>query len=175
MTEVRLRPWRASDAPWIQPIRHEPHLRRWSSMGDDVEAWIERQRAGARGPSRAICVAGDERPLGKIALRLPGHASQATTCAAIGPDDGPLGELSYWLLPAARGRGLATAAVRAMASWAVAHTDLRGLVLDIEAANPASQRLAQRLGAQRRSPTRYERDRLGECRELIVFVLELAR
>lgn len=112
---------------------------------------------------------------GKIALRLLGHASEATSVAAIRPDDGPLGELSYWLLPAARGRGLATAAVRAMASWAVEHTDLHGLVLDIEATNRASQRLAERLGAHRRSPTRYQRDRLGQRREMVVYVLALGR
>ena len=173
--DVWLREWRASDAPAIAAIRDEPHLRRWSSMGDDVPGWIERQRAGVRGPSRAICAAGDDRALGKIALRLPAHASAATTCAAIAPDDAPAGELSYWLLAAARGRGLAGAAVREMVAWAKAHTGLRSVVLDVEAANGASQRLAVALGAQRREPTRRELDHLGEERELIVFVLPVAR
>ena len=175
MAEITLREWRASDAPSIAAIRAEPHLRRWSSMGDDVAGWIERQRAGARGPSRAICVAGEDRALGKIALRMPGHASEATSCAAIAAADAPVGELSYWVLPEARGRGLAGAAVREMVSWAAAHTDLRSVVLDVEATNAASRRLAVALGAQRRAPTRRERDRLGESRELIVFVLAVVR
>ncbi len=175
MAEARLRAWRASDAPWIEPIREDPHLRAWSSMGDDVAAWIERQRAGIRGPSRAICAPGGDRPLGKVALRLPGHASEATTCAAIAPGDAPVGELSYWILPAARGRGLAGAAVRELVAWAAVHTDLRSVVLDVEAANEASQRLAARLGAQRRRPTRHELDRFGERREMIVFLLAVER
>jgi RimJ/RimL family protein N-acetyltransferase len=106
--EVRLRPWRPEDAIDIAMMVEDDHLRRWSSMAEgSIEAWIARQRSGARGPSRAICLADDERAVGKIAVRLPGHASAATTCAAIVPADEPVGELSYWVAPAARGRGLA--------------------------------------------------------------------
>ena len=79
-------------------------------MDDDVPGWIERQRTESRGPSRAICLADDDRALGKMALRLPGHASPATSCDAIYAADAPVGELSYWLVPA-RGRGLAGAGV----------------------------------------------------------------
>jgi RimJ/RimL family protein N-acetyltransferase len=154
----------------------EKHIRRWSSMGDDIAAWIERQRTESRGPSRAICRAGDDdTALGKMALRLPGHASAATTCAAIRAEDAPVGELSYWLVPAARGGGLAGAAVMAMMRLAATETDLRTVVLDIEPSNLASVRLAQRLGAQRREPSRTEPDRAGIPRDLVVFVLPVRR
>jgi len=153
----------------------DPHIRRWSSLDADVSGWIERQRAEVRGPSRAICLAGDDRALGKVALRLPGHASPATTCAAIRAADHPAGELSYWLVPEARGRGLAAGAVALMMDLAAATTDLRSLVLDIEDTNAASLRLAQRLGAERRAPARVERDHTGAPRTLIVFVLTGAR
>jgi RimJ/RimL family protein N-acetyltransferase len=175
MPEVTLRPWRPSDAPAVAVMTADEHIRRWSSMGDDVAGWIERQRAQTRGPSRAICVAGDDRPLGKVALRLPGHASAATTCAAITPEDAPVGELSYWLTPAARGRGLARAAVLAMLDLAARETDLNTVVLDIEPANRASVRLAQRLGAQPRTPMRCEADRTGVPCTLAVYVLRIAR
>ncbi|HEX4011688.1 MAG TPA: GNAT family N-acetyltransferase [Solirubrobacteraceae bacterium] len=171
MIDVRLRPWRPEDAAWIAVMAGDPHVRRWSSLGDDVAAWIERERAEPRGPSRAICLLGDERPLGKIALRLPGHASPATTCAAMRPTDAPAGELSYWVVPDARGRGLAGAAVAAMMEQIVAGGPLRSVVLDIEEGNAASARVAERLGAQRRAPSRVELDRLGEPRTLTVYVL----
>jgi [ribosomal protein S5]-alanine N-acetyltransferase len=156
-------------------MRDDPHLRRWSSMADDLSSWIKRQRSGVRGPSWAICLPDDDRVLGKIALRMPGHASPATSCAAIVSGDQPVGELSYWLLPAARGRGLAEAAVRAMMQSVAATTNLRSVVLDIETTNSTSLRLAQRLDAERREPERIELDQAGAPRRLTVFVLHVPR
>jgi len=116
-------------------------------MGDDPVAWVQRQRSGARCPSRAICLSEDDRALGKIALRLPAHASPATTCEAVPASDRPAGELSYWLVPAARGRGLAGAAVTAMLATEVPGSAMRSVILDIEETNVPSIRLAERLGA----------------------------
>ena len=87
--------------------------------------------------------------------------------------DQPAGELSYWLVPEARGRGLACAAARMMISSVLVATGLRSVVLDIEAGNGPSMRLAERLGAERRSPTRVETDRSGTARTLVVYVLSV--
>ncbi|MDP9067425.1 MAG: GNAT family N-acetyltransferase [Actinomycetota bacterium] len=62
--------------------------------------------------------------------------------------DEKIGEVGYWLLPAARGRGVATTACRALAQYAF------GLGLErIEAvtsvANEASQRVLERVGFTR--------------------------
>jgi RimJ/RimL family protein N-acetyltransferase len=57
----------------------------------------------------------------------------------------------------------------------VVGTGLRSVVLDIEASNDRSMRLAERLGAQRRSPARVELDRSGMSRTLVVYVLAVAR
>ncbi len=168
---VMLRAWRAEDAPAIASMVDDEHIRRWSSLGTDVADWIARQRAGLRGPSRAICLADDDRALGKVALRMPGHASPATTCAAIRPPDAPAGELSYWIVPEARRRGLAGVAVIAMMESIGLDTGLRSVVLDVEMTNTASLRLAQRLGGERREPKRIELDRYGVPRTLVVFVL----
>lgn len=174
-TAVRLRPWRVEDAPDIAPMAEDEHIRRWSSMGTDVPAWIARQRAELRGASRAICLPGDDdRALGKVALRMPGHASPATTCPAIRPSDGPVGELSYWIVPAARGRSLAGAAVTAMMESIVAGAGLGSVVLDVEVTNLPSLRVAQRVGAQRREPERVELDRSGVPRRFVVFVLAVS-
>ena len=168
---ARLRPWRGDDAEDIAVMTADPHIRRWSSMGDDPVAWVQRQRSGARCPSRAICLSEDDRALGKIALRLPAHASPATTCEAVPASDRPAGELSYWLVPAARGRGLAGAAVTAMLATEVPGSAMRSVILDIEETNVPSIRLAERLGAQRREPSRVEIDRTGEPRRMVVYVL----
>jgi RimJ/RimL family protein N-acetyltransferase len=172
--DVMLREWRASDATRIAPMLTDPHLLKWSRMSEvGVDAWIAQQQGGATGPSLAICAADDDRALGKIALRLPGRASAATEGAAIRPADHPVGELSYWVLPDARGQGLATAAVRAMLERARDTTDIRAVVLDIERDNRPSLRLAQRLGAERRHPQRTEVDRRGTARTMVVFILHI--
>jgi acetyltransferase (GNAT) family protein len=54
-----------------------------------------------------------------VAVRLPQFASEAVRCAAVQAGDQRAGELSYWLLPDARGRGLALSAVTAMMKIAV--------------------------------------------------------
>jgi RimJ/RimL family protein N-acetyltransferase len=173
MAEVRLRPWRLQDADGVAVIIDDEHLRPWSTMGADLESWIRREIAEARGPSRAICLPDDDRALGRVAVRLPEFASDAVRCDAVHEGDQPAGELSYWLVPRVRRRGLAYAAVRMMMASVLAGTGLRSVVLDIEAGNVASERLAERLGAQRRAPTRVEVDRTGVALTLVVYVLAL--
>jgi len=87
--------------------------------------------------------------------------------------DQPAGELSYWVLPQARGRGVAGAAVALMLNRARRLGGVSSVVLDIEVDNLASVRVAQRLGAQRRQPERVEVDREGVKRTLVVFVIAL--
>jgi RimJ/RimL family protein N-acetyltransferase len=150
----------------------DPNVVKWSHIAEiGAERWVAEQREGRRGPSMAICGADEEAVLGKVALRLPGRASPATTCDAIRPGDHPVGELSYWVLPHARGRGVATAAVRAMLELARDIEGVRSVVLDIEPDNVASIRVAERVGATRREPPRVQDDRHGCPRTLVVFIV----
>ena len=99
MPEVRLRPWRLEAADDVAVMIDDEHLRPWSAMGDDLESWIRREIAEARGPSRVICLCDDDRALGRIAVRPPEFASDAVWCDAVHEADRPAGELSYWLVP----------------------------------------------------------------------------
>ncbi len=74
-------------------------------------------------------------------MRLPEFASEAVRCNAMRDSDQPAGELSYWLVPEARGRGLASAAVRLMMSIVASTTILRSVVLDVQATNVPSLQL----------------------------------
>jgi RimJ/RimL family protein N-acetyltransferase len=174
MTWVRLREWRAGDAAAIRPVLEDPEVVKWSQIAEvGPERWIAEQRLGRRGPSMAVCGSDHDEVLGKVALRLPGKASPATSCEAIRPADHPVAEMSYWVLPHARGRGVATAAAGAMLDLAHEIEDVRSVVLDIELANLVSVRVAERVGAARREPSRVESDRHGVPRELTVFIVEL--
>ena len=151
-------------------MTNDEYLRPWWWMADDLRTWLRREISEERGPTRAICLPDDDRALGRVAVRLPQFASEAVRCVAVQASDHPAGELSYWLLPDARGRGLASAAVTEMMKIA-ADAGLKALVLDIEEGNAASIRMAERLGAARRIPTRVHTDRFGNDRTMVVYVL----
>jgi RimJ/RimL family protein N-acetyltransferase len=55
-------------------------------------------------------------------------------------------ELSYWVAPAGRGGGAATAALEAAATWASALPGITRLRLVIHPDNPASRRVAEKAG-----------------------------
>jgi RimJ/RimL family protein N-acetyltransferase len=173
MAEVRLRRWRLEDAADVAVMASDEFAGPWSTMAADLEQWIRREVAEERGPTRAICLSDDDRALGRVALRPPELASDAVRCEAVRDSDQPAGELSYWLVPEARGRGLAYAAVKLMLDTVVPGCGLRSVVLDIEEGNEPSIRLADRLGAERRSPTRVKADPAGTLRTLVVYVLPL--
>jgi RimJ/RimL family protein N-acetyltransferase len=173
MPAVRLRRWRLEDIDDVIVMADDEWFGPWSTMGDDPLGWIEGEVAEARGPTRAICLPGDDRAIGRVALRTPEFASDAVRCAAIRDDDQPAGELGYWLVPSARGKGIALAAVKTMLETVAPASGVRSVVLDIEDGNTASMRLADRLGAERRSPTRVKSDPRGTDRTLVVYVLAL--
>ena len=159
-----------ADLDQIALMTDDEYLRPWWWMADDLTAWLRREISEERGPSRAICLPDDDHALGRVAIRLPPFASEAVRCAAVQTSDQPAGELSVWLLPDARGRGLAFAAVTEMMNIA-ADAELTSLVLDIEEGNVASIRVAERLGAVRRTPIRKHTDRFGDARTMVVYVL----
>jgi RimJ/RimL family protein N-acetyltransferase len=173
MTAARVRPWRLQDIDDVIVMADDEWFGPWSTMGQDPLGWIEREVAEERGPTRAICLPDDDRAIGRVALRTPEFASDAVRCAAIRDDDQPAGELSYWLVPSTRGKGIALVAVQTMLETVAPASEVRSVVLDIEEGNTASMRLADRLGAERRSPTRVKRDPHGADRTLVVYVLAL--
>jgi RimJ/RimL family protein N-acetyltransferase len=172
--DIRLRDWSQSDAGRVALIVDDPQVAKWSHLPElGPSQWITEQRSGRRGPSKAICTTDDAQVLGKVALRLPGRASAATRCSAIRSADQPAGELSYWVLPDARGRGVATAAALAALDLARDLATMRSVVLDVEIDNTPSLRIAERVGGERREPTRVESDRRGIPRTLVVYVVHL--
>lgn len=62
------------------------------------------------------------------------------------PDEDGRTEIGYDLVEAARGRGYATEALRALAGWALAHDDVRRLFAVVERANAPSRAVLERTG-----------------------------
>jgi [ribosomal protein S5]-alanine N-acetyltransferase len=139
---VVLRDWRDEDAPALEPVCGEWDVcaftsvpRAYSKAG--ALAWIERQRRKrSAGTVLALAIqdGDEERALGNVNL------------AGLG-DDGRAAEIGYWLVPEARGRGLATAAASLLIDWGLREHGLERIELAILPDNLASQRVARRLGA----------------------------
>ncbi|MGW1542932.1 GNAT family N-acetyltransferase [Streptomyces sp. NPDC002309] len=62
------------------------------------------------------------------------------------PDEDARAEIGYDLTEAARGRGYATEALRALADWALAREDVRSLFATVDVGNIPSQRVVERAG-----------------------------
>jgi RimJ/RimL family protein N-acetyltransferase len=140
--DVVLRDWRDADAPALAPVCGEWDVCAFSSVPwayseRDALAWIARQRRKrAAGTVLALAIQGrdDERALGNA--NLAGMR-----------EDGRTAEIGYWLVPEARGRGLATAATALLIDWGFETLGLERVEFAILPENRASQRVAERLGA----------------------------
>jgi RimJ/RimL family protein N-acetyltransferase len=134
-----LRPWEAGDARVVLEAFRDPEIQRWHLRAfgtlEEAGAWIA-QWAGRWRAERDACWAvtdGAGTVLGRVAVREVRLA------------DG-VGECAYWVLPAARNRGVASAATTEMARWALDELGLHRLFLLHSTANPASCRVAAKAG-----------------------------
>jgi RimJ/RimL family protein N-acetyltransferase len=102
---------------------------------DFVDSWIARYAVGrAEGTSEAFAIVdGDDTFLGlALAPRIDRIAATA--------------ELGYVVAPEARGRGVASEALRLLTEWSFATHDLIRLELHISVENEASKAVARRAG-----------------------------
>ncbi|MEV0830780.1 GNAT family N-acetyltransferase [Nonomuraea rubra] len=141
---VRLREWREADAPAVLRAFQAPDLRRqapWPVVTlKDASGWI----ASWDGVGHAFAVVEGERVVGNVAVtRLDSHGN---------------GWVSYWVVPEARGRGVAVAATELLARWAFDERGLYRLELGHRTNNPASCRVATKAGFL---PEGIERGKLG--------------
>jgi RimJ/RimL family protein N-acetyltransferase len=135
---VTLRQPDERDLPAIDAGIHDGDVVRWFGQpeGFAVEVLALNQTRWAEGsPTFAICEM-DGDCVGLVWLN-------------IGAGDVATGYVGYWLLPAARGRGLATRAVRLLSRLAVGELGIVHLRLLTEPANERSQRVAERCGFRR--------------------------
>jgi len=156
---VVLRPPRAGDAADLVDACADPLIERFvpslpSPCGDaEATAWIA---AAAGRPELVIADPDTDRLLGGCRLY---HLSTLDRTA----------ELGYWVAAPARGRGLATAAARALTDFAFRH-GLGRLEILTRPDNPASQRVALAAGYRwegRRRGVEYGRD--GRRHDLVAF------
>ncbi|MEU1424812.1 GNAT family N-acetyltransferase [Kitasatospora sp. NPDC005751] len=144
--DIQLHPWgrltdvRGGVVPGLLAAAADPEIARWNPLRATdragAEAYLDRCDAGwADGATAAFAVVGAAGGtlLGNCALRWVDRA------------DG-LAMIGYWLLPAARGRGVATRAVRAVTGWGIATAGTRRIEIAHAVGNDTSCRVAERCG-----------------------------
>ncbi|OIK04124.1 GNAT family N-acetyltransferase [Streptomyces monashensis] len=136
---LQLRPWHLDDADTLLTAAQDPAIRRWNRLAvdsrEDALARIERMHARWRAETFAVW-----------AVAAPG--GPAVGLCAWGDIDLRAGsaEIVYWLLPEARGGGIAAEATRRVSEWALDDLGLHRLRLCHSVANPASCRVAEKAG-----------------------------
>lgn len=133
-----LRPWETGDAPVVVAAYEDPDIRRWHArtMDDVAEAavWVADQNArwvGERGANWAVVRGGEV--VGRVGLN------------GIDLDEGS-GELAYWVVPSARGAGIASRAAVQLTEWALGTLGLHRVALEHSTENLASCSVADRAG-----------------------------
>jgi RimJ/RimL family protein N-acetyltransferase len=150
---VSLRPWTARDAPEVAVCCREDEIARWLDQvpqpytEGDAREYVAATRRGWKDGSAAsfaITDAADGSLLGSIGLHWidPGQH---------------IGEVGYWVRREARGRGVATRALRLASAWAIETCGLERLQLRADVLNAASQRVAESCGFTREGVLRSSR------------------
>ncbi|MCE7987165.1 MAG: N-acetyltransferase [Caldilinea sp. CFX5] len=133
---VRLRAWQPADAKWYVEARDDLIYQFTTEKQTlTVEETVVAINA-ANISNGAICMAITDQASDELLGNLyidPAQVNQT-------------GEVGYWLARQARGRGIATTAVKLLSAWALAHLSLKHLWLKVMAENRASCNVAERVG-----------------------------
>lgn len=140
---ITVRPWREDDLQAFVALHHDRDVRRWSPAFPTRSAQELREaldRAVASGPQGApgdFAVVAGEVVVGDVSYRLD------LPCPPFS-----IADVGYGVLPAARGRGVASTALRLLTEWLLAPTggDLARVQLDHAVENVGSCRTAARAG-----------------------------
>lgn len=134
--DLLLRPWTASDASDVVRAYQDPDIQQWHarSMSEaDAVAWLQsRAESWMHDAGAGWAVTDGGHLVGRVGLGIDLAAGLAT--------------VGYWVLPSSRGRGVATAALRAACEWAFRELGLHRLELEHATGNAASCAVANKSG-----------------------------
>jgi RimJ/RimL family protein N-acetyltransferase len=172
---LRLVPFTAAHLDAFAALADDPDTLRFTRFPDPPEPgfpaeWLARYEQGRRAGTReAFAIvdadaAGDAAGAPFLGLALAVDIDRA----------GAEAELGYVVAPAARGRGIATAALRALTRWAFEDQDLARATLIIDVANAGSQKVAERCGYALERVDRDAEVKPGRRADLLVYALSSA-
>jgi RimJ/RimL family protein N-acetyltransferase len=140
--DLLLRPWREADSGAVYRACQDPGIQRWTRVPSPYLPEHARQLTTEISPS--AWATGSGAPLG-VFDAATGDLLGASGLVHL--QDGT-GEVGYWTAPWARGRGVATAALRAAATFAFEALPVRRIVWHATVGNHASRLAALRAGVR---------------------------
>ena len=164
--EVRVRLVADADVPAIVRACRDPEVQRFTTVpspyGDgDARDWSRRNGETLASGTAVGAVVADARSdafLGTVGIRR--H-----------PTDPGRWDIGYLVAPEARGRGVATRAVRLIARFGFEELGAKRIEITMEPANPASRRVAERAGFRREGLLRDYQEVKGVRRDMLMYSL----
>jgi RimJ/RimL family protein N-acetyltransferase len=138
---IRLEPLSTEHLPLLASVVEDPEVQRFTRIPvptppDFPARWLAGYEAGRENGTRVGFAVVDDMSGEHLGLALAPTIEQEAATA----------ELGYLVAPAARGRGVATAALALLSEWALTELGLQRLELRIAVGNDASKRVAERCG-----------------------------
>lgn len=160
---VRLRRWAHTDLDCVRQAAGDPRIPERTTVpavftAEAGHAFIERQRGRiekGEGVSLAVADAGTDEALGLGVL-------------LVRPQTGVVG-IGYWVVPRARGRGVATRAVCLLSRWVLSNADTARVEAWVEPENVASQRVLSAAGFAREGVLRSLLSYAGRRSDAVVY------
>jgi RimJ/RimL family protein N-acetyltransferase len=156
--DLVLRPFAGADVPAIAAACQDPEIPRWTSVpspytDEDARRFLS---GSPNVHSFAVVDAHDDGLLGCVSYQLLNH-SQAT--------------FGYWVVREARGRGVASRALRLLSRWALGEHGLARAQLIVEPDNVPSVRVAENAGFHREALLRSYIELKGRRRDVYLYAL----
>jgi RimJ/RimL family protein N-acetyltransferase len=164
---LRLEPFTAGHLPEFTVLARDPDVLRFTRFPDPPQdafpaQWLARYEAGREdGTKEAFAILGADGGSELLGVALAVEIDRAARAV----------ELGYLTGPGARGRGIATEALRQLTRWARDEQRLQQLTLIIDAENAGSRKVAERAGY---ALVRVDRDaelKPGRRGDLMVYEL----
>ena len=162
--DIRLEPLTAEHGAAMDALARDEDVARFTRLPEPVpdgfgHMWVERYTRGKdEGTNAGFAIVDSESDdfLGFVALVKADLETQEA-------------EAGYIVASHARGRGVATRALRLLTAWAFAELPLERIELLVDVANPASEIVAQRCGYTREGVLRWTYLKPGLRSDTIVY------
>jgi RimJ/RimL family protein N-acetyltransferase len=154
--DVAVRPLVEADAPALADAARDPLIPYYTSVPENYTLADAEEFIGRGDNQFAIVDAGTDEVLGVVGFILMNHSK---------------GHFGYWVGKDARGRGVATRALRLLTRWAAEEHGLARLQLIVEPENVASIRVAEKAGFTREALLRSYIELRGARRDVYLYAL----
>jgi [ribosomal protein S5]-alanine N-acetyltransferase len=145
--ELTLRPWTVGDVPSLVAAYADPAIQRWHTRSmtlTEADEWVTAVNGSWTNETAANWAVSEGGELvGRMSLRT------------LDLEDGLAG-IGYWVVSAARGRGIAPRTLVAVSDWAINELGLHRLELEHSTRNEASCRVAEKAGYSLESTKRSQ-------------------